>query len=118
MFPQIELLPSIETIVMPKIHSADDLSMVARRITDSIHAIWGSPSQDLKPLGIVASIESARSLFNIGHIASWQSPSGQYGGKLRALLVRLLLRLRSFGDLRTDAEDSLRQKIVRRLAFV
>lgn len=41
-----------------------------------------------EPINIVASIESARALFNIGEIASWKSEFGPLlGGRLTALLV-------------------------------
>jgi hypothetical protein len=73
---------------MPKIHSVEDLNTVARQIDQNIRYVSTSASNEGKSLDIVASIESARALFNIGQIASWQSPSG---GKLRALLVRYLL---------------------------
>lgn len=65
--------------MLPKVHSVEDLETV----TEAMEAIG--------PKGIVnfvASIESARALYNIGTIAAWRSVySPEKGGKLAALLV-------------------------------
>jgi citrate lyase subunit beta-like protein len=76
--------PLVRTLVLPKIHSVRDLHRVSRAIRTS-RARTPTPS----PIRIVASIESARSAWNLGEIASWASEYGpDVGGKLSALLVR------------------------------
>lgn len=66
--------------MLPKIHSAEDLEAV----TDAIEAFGRAKGT----INFVASIESARSLYNIGTIAAWRSVYGtEKGGKLTALLV-------------------------------
>ncbi|KAH8104486.1 Pyruvate/Phosphoenolpyruvate kinase-like domain-containing protein [Cristinia sonorae] len=77
-------LPAITTLILPKIHSVQDLHYVSRKISEIRHTMGSSTKQ---PLNLVASIESARSLFNIGGIASWKSEHGHLlGGKLSSLL--------------------------------
>jgi citrate lyase subunit beta-like protein len=49
----------VETLVLPKVHQPRDLSRIAS------HVLQG------RKLNVIASIESARSLWNIGGIASW-----------------------------------------------
>ncbi|KAJ7065899.1 citrate lyase beta subunit [Mycena belliarum] len=68
--------PAVGSLVLPKVHSADDLHIVSK----AIHAVRGNP------LGLIASIESARALWNIGAIAGWKSDCGKSGGTLTALL--------------------------------
>ncbi|GJE91756.1 citrate lyase beta subunit [Phanerochaete sordida] len=77
------LAPScIRTLVIPKVHSVQELDAVSERV----HAA-NSVQETPNPVNIVASIESARALYNVGQIASWQSRFGpQLGGKLTALL--------------------------------
>ncbi|KZV61508.1 beta subunit of citrate lyase [Peniophora sp. CONT] len=58
------------TLVLPKVHSIDYLDKVAS-IVDSV-----AGSMDT-PIRLVASIESARSLYNIGSIAGWRHSSGK-----------------------------------------
>ncbi|TFK74758.1 beta subunit of citrate lyase [Pluteus cervinus] len=77
--------PLIGTLVLPKIHSAEDL----HRVSHAIHsATRSSPSRvDGIPLKIVSSVESARALWDLGRIASWKSQHGEaLGGVLSALL--------------------------------
>ncbi|KAJ7644283.1 citrate lyase beta subunit [Roridomyces roridus] len=71
---QIVASQSVGSLVLPKVHSAEDLD----RISEAIHAVRGAP------LGLVASIESARAMFNLGSIAAWKSQSGQQ--TLKAIL--------------------------------
>lgn len=52
--------PRVETLVLPKVHSSDDLTEVASHVPNG------------RRLNIIASIESARSLWSIGDIASWK----------------------------------------------
>jgi citrate lyase subunit beta-like protein len=74
---------------MPKIHSAQDLHHVSREIYTAFR-YESSLNPSESPLSIVASIESARSLWGLGDIAAWTSEYGPLGGKLTALLVRFL----------------------------
>ena len=97
--PQIDLLPFVSTILMPKIHSVDDLNTVSQHIEHTLRSA-GSARSTSDPINIVASIESARALFNVGQIASWTPPSGPTSGKLGALLVRptFLPRRQAYSD--------------------
>ncbi|OCH91870.1 citrate lyase beta subunit [Obba rivulosa] len=79
-------LPSIRTLVLPKVHSAVDLHHVSRQIYAHYY-LTATAQPGERPLQLVASIESARSLLNLREIAAWQSEYGSYlGGKLVALL--------------------------------
>ncbi|KAI0279234.1 citrate lyase beta subunit, partial [Russula aff. rugulosa BPL654] len=72
-------IPAVRTLVLPKIHSVEDLETV----TDAMEAIGRAKGI----INFVASIESARALYNIGTIAAWRSVYGpEKGGKLMALL--------------------------------
>ncbi|KAJ3904445.1 citrate lyase beta subunit [Lentinula edodes] len=74
--------PSVQTLILPKIHSAQDLHYVSRHI----HQISQKHPHET-PLRIVPSIESARALWNLGAIASWQSEHGALqGGAVSGLL--------------------------------
>jgi citrate lyase subunit beta-like protein len=75
---QMTLRHQVGALVLPKIHSSQDLHHVSRQI----HLHTKSES----PLHIIASIESARGLWNIGEIAAWKSEYGILGGHLGALL--------------------------------
>ncbi|KAJ3559482.1 hypothetical protein NM688_g318 [Phlebia brevispora] len=79
---------AVRTLILPKIHSAQDLNVVSRQIYSHLQST--SPSvntQRVKPIQLVASIESAQSLYHLGEIAGWQSEFGPLlGGKLVALL--------------------------------
>ncbi|PCH40142.1 citrate lyase beta subunit [Wolfiporia cocos MD-104 SS10] len=78
--------PSIRILVLPKIHSANDLHHVSRKIFTA-SAMNGVRNPTERPLSLVASIESARSLVNLREIASWQS---EYGPSLGVSLSALL----------------------------
>ena len=66
--------------MLPKIDSVEDLETV----TEAMEAI----GRENGIINFVASIESARALYNIGTIAAWRSVYGpEKGGKLAALLV-------------------------------
>jgi citrate lyase subunit beta-like protein len=74
--------PFVRTLVLPKIHSVRDLHHVSNAIRTS-RARTSTPF----PIRIVASVESARSAWNLGDIASWTSDYGaDAGGMLGALL--------------------------------
>ncbi|RDB17841.1 Citrate lyase subunit beta-like protein, mitochondrial [Hypsizygus marmoreus] len=78
---QIASSPAVQTLVLPKIHSPQDLHHVSREI---YLASQKTPRQ--VPLNIVSSVESARASFNLGGIAGWKSEYGMEGGRLTALL--------------------------------
>ena len=66
--------------MLPKIHSVEDLEIV----TDAMEAFGRAKGT----INFVASLESAKALYNIGTIAAWRSVYGtEKGGKLTALLV-------------------------------
>ncbi|KAJ3862349.1 citrate lyase beta subunit [Lentinula novae-zelandiae] len=73
--------PSVRTLILPKIHSAQDLHYVSRHI----HQISQNHPRET-PLRIVPSIESARALWNLGAIAGWQSEHGALQGAVSGLL--------------------------------
>ncbi|KAF8798832.1 P-loop containing nucleoside triphosphate hydrolase protein [Phlegmacium glaucopus] len=79
--PQISQ-SSVQTLILPKIHSPQDLDYVS----DAISSSRGDFSQ--RPiLQIVPSIESARGIWNLGSIAGWKSNHNpQVGGELSAIL--------------------------------
>ncbi|CAE7137015.1 unnamed protein product [Rhizoctonia solani] len=56
--------PHLQGIVMPKIHSAEYLDKVASYVPEG------------RPLSIIASIESARGLWDAGQIAGWKAGQG------------------------------------------
>jgi citrate lyase subunit beta-like protein len=72
-----------------------DLQYVSREIYTSFQSeSFRNPAES--PLHIVASIESARSVWNLGDIAAWKSEHGpELGGTLSALLVYIPLHLHS-----------------------
>jgi citrate lyase subunit beta-like protein len=83
---QVRLSP-IQTLVLPKIHSAKDLDAVSMEICATLQSS-ASSNRRHKPINLVASIESAKSLYNIGEIAGWKSVYGPtLGGQVIALLV-------------------------------
>ena len=83
-------LPCVRTLVLPKIHSAQDLHHVSEEIYMTYRA-HKFRSADEPPVQLIASVESAKAMYNLGEIASWQSTRGSaMGGKLSALLVRSL----------------------------
>ncbi|KLO17277.1 citrate lyase beta subunit [Schizopora paradoxa] len=80
-------IPSVDTLVLPKINSPQDLDVVSKYITHA--TAWSSSSAASRkhPLRIVASIESATALFHVGDIAKWKSKNREEaGGALTALL--------------------------------
>ncbi|CDO70149.1 hypothetical protein BN946_scf184315.g3 [Trametes cinnabarina] len=99
-------LPCIRTLVLPKVHSVQDLNQVSEEI---FLAYKGHRfrAPDGPPVQIVASIESARAMYNLGQIASWQSTYGDaLGGKLAALLV--CVNYKDLDYLRNECEDGRR----------
>ncbi|KAI0311714.1 citrate lyase beta subunit, partial [Amylostereum chailletii] len=76
---QVTRLPSVRTLILPKVHSVDDLHIVSR-------AINASGRSHREPIHLIASVESARSLWGIGDIASWKDEAGDNNTSLTALL--------------------------------
>ncbi|KAI0632174.1 citrate lyase beta subunit [Trametes polyzona] len=100
-------LPCIRTLVLPKIHSAQDLDHVSEEI---FVAYKGHKfrSPDSPPVQIVASIESAKAMYNLGEIAGWQSRYGpELGGKLSALLFAAEDYCADTGIIRTTSRQEL-----------
>ena len=90
--------------MLPKVHSVEDLESV----TDAMEAFGRSQGT----IRLVASIESAKALHNIGGIAAWKSVYGpEKGGELRALLVRFPLAHHSYPSIHSSPH-SLRRKTV------
>ncbi|KAJ7164637.1 Pyruvate/Phosphoenolpyruvate kinase-like domain-containing protein [Mycena crocata] len=77
---------SVGSLVLPKVHSAEDLHYVSSEIHAASRALGGSLETSGTSLGLIASIESARASWNLGTIAAWKSEFGQLGGTLTALL--------------------------------
>ncbi|KAE9405715.1 citrate lyase beta subunit [Gymnopus androsaceus JB14] len=76
--------PSVRTLILPKIHSAQDLHFASRHIQQTYQK--HHPNVET-PLRIVPSIESARALWNLGTIAGWQSEHDTlHGGAISGLL--------------------------------
>ena len=75
-------VPIVQTLVLPKIHSTADLDKVSQTISQCF-----SSRSTKDPIRVVASIESARSLWSIGDIAGWKSREGV--ADVFALLVRV-----------------------------
>ncbi|OSD07167.1 citrate lyase beta subunit [Trametes coccinea BRFM310] len=100
-------LPCIRTLVLPKVHSVQDLHQVSEEI---FLAYKGHKFRDPNdpPVQIVASIESARAMYNLGAIASWQSQYGDaLGGKLAALLFAAEDYCADTGIIRTTSRQEL-----------
>ncbi|KAJ7601102.1 citrate lyase beta subunit [Mycena floridula] len=76
-------IPTVGAIVMPKIHSAEDLEDVSENIRKAALRISRT-----SPIRIILSIESAKAMWNLRDIASWTSKTGSDGGIVTALLVR------------------------------
>ena len=81
--PQISQ-SNVQTLILPKIHSLQDLDYVSDAVAVSGRSFSQSPNLQLVP-----SIESARGIWNLGSIAGWKSSHNpQVGGELSAILVR------------------------------
>ncbi|KAJ6600616.1 citrate lyase beta subunit [Mycena sp. CBHHK59/15] len=76
---QIVPTKNVGSLVLPKVHSAEDLN----HVSSAIHkAVQNSPLS----LQLIASIESAKASWNLGGVAAWRSEHGMIGGTLSALL--------------------------------
>jgi citrate lyase subunit beta-like protein len=69
-------LPGVSALVVPKVHAAEDLQAVSDAI----------PRRGAR-FNIIASIESAKSLWNLGEIASWSLKGSDEAANVSALLV-------------------------------
>jgi len=79
---QIVSQSSVQTLILPKIHSHQDLDYVSDAISSSSRDFSQRPK-----LQIIPSIESARGIWNLGSIAEWKSNHNpQVGGELSAIL--------------------------------
>ncbi|KAF5369391.1 hypothetical protein D9758_002808 [Tetrapyrgos nigripes] len=79
---QILRSSSVQTLILPKIHSGEDLDYVSSSISTALSA-----SSREKPLRIVPSIESAKGLWNLGNIAGWKTKNVSLnGGVVSAVL--------------------------------
>ncbi|KAL0066191.1 hypothetical protein AAF712_006816 [Marasmius tenuissimus] len=75
-------IPAVTTVVLPKVNTKEDLHYASKHIHQ---AYQRNPREN--PLRIVSSVESARSLWNIGDIAGWKSEHGDVeGGVVSGLL--------------------------------
>jgi len=100
-------IPSIRTLVLPKVNSAQDLHHVCREVYSASQMSRIRDPQK-QPLRLVASIESARSLVRLGEIAGWQS---EYGPSLGVSLSALLFAAEDYcadtGIIRTKSRQEL-----------
>ncbi|KAI0766424.1 Pyruvate/Phosphoenolpyruvate kinase-like domain-containing protein [Trametes elegans] len=100
-------LPCIRTLVLPKVHSVQDLDHVSEEIfvtykANKFRDPYGPPVQ------IVASVESAKAMYNLGAIAGWQSRYGPaLGGQLSALLFAAEDYCADTGIIRTSSRQEL-----------
>lgn len=81
--------PAVSTLVLPKIHCAEDLTFVSQamiKVSERTNPPSNVTQHRSEPMRIIPSIESARGLWWIGDIASWKS-GHENGGVLSALLV-------------------------------
>ena len=112
--PQISQ-SNVQTLILPKIHSHQDLDYVA----DAVAVFCPSRGVSQGPnLQIIPSIESARGLWNLGSIAGWKSSHNpQMVGELSAILVRFLYPFYEEGTY-MRAWSSLQPKTVSHLLSV
>ncbi|KAI0712220.1 citrate lyase beta subunit [Earliella scabrosa] len=100
-------LPCIRTLVLPKVHSAQDLHHVSEEIYMAYRA-HKFRSPDGPPVQLVASVESAKAMYNLGEIAAWQSRWGAAtGGTLAALLFAAEDYCADTGIIRTKSRQEL-----------
>jgi len=79
---QIISQSTVQTLILPKIHSHQDLDYVSDAISSSGRDFSQRPN-----LQVVTSIESAQGIWNLGSIAGWKSKHNpQAGGELSAIL--------------------------------
>jgi citrate lyase subunit beta-like protein len=79
-------LPVVGSLVLPKVHTAQDLHHISRAVMTASRI-----THRHFPLQFITSIESARGMWNLGTIAGWKSEYGpELGGRLSALLVGAL----------------------------
>lgn len=77
--------------MLPKIDTVTQLDHVSREIFAAYQSNPDAVNESYGPLQLVASVESAKSLWNLDGICKWKSEYGEMlGGKLGALLVRVI----------------------------
>ncbi|KAG6910701.1 hypothetical protein DXG01_008745 [Tephrocybe rancida] len=94
---------AVHTLILPKIHSAQDLHHVSSAVNSALKR-----TSRATPFNIVPSIESAKASFNLGEIASWKSKAGATtGGRLSALLRfgKVCVNYKDFDYLRDECTD-------------
>ncbi|KAJ7212309.1 citrate lyase beta subunit [Mycena pura] len=89
----------VGSLVLPKVHSADDLDVVSRTLQAASKVASTS-------LELIASIESARALWNLGAIAAWR-PENSLGGTLTTLLFAAEDYCADTGILRSPSRHEL-----------
>ncbi|EEB95075.1 hypothetical protein MPER_06013 [Moniliophthora perniciosa FA553] len=77
-------LPAVQTVVLPKVHSPQDLHYASQYIAQVFQQ---NPRKT--PVRIVSSVESANAMWNLRDIAGWKSEYEQVN--LSGLLVRSTL---------------------------
>jgi hypothetical protein len=103
-------IPSIRIFILPKIDTVTQLDHVSRQIFTAYQSNARAIDESHAPLQLVASVESAKSLWNLNGIGQWKSEYGDtLGGKLGALLVR---GAQISSTAQPNTRPSLRQKIV------
>ncbi|KAL1664234.1 Pyruvate/Phosphoenolpyruvate kinase-like domain-containing protein [Schizophyllum commune] len=94
--------PVVSTLVLPKVNSTKDLNHVSNVIRELTRV---DPGRGLR---LVASIESAQALWNIGSISHWKSEHGPLmGGQLSALLFAAEDFCADTGIIRTHSRREL-----------
>lgn len=74
--------------MLPKIDTVTQLDHISREIFTAYQSNPNTVDEAFGPLQLVASVESAKSLWNLDGICKWKSEYGDtLGGKLGALLV-------------------------------
>jgi citrate lyase subunit beta-like protein len=101
-------IPSIRTFVLPKIDTVTQLDHVSRQIFTAYQSNGRAIDESHAPLQLVASVESAKSLWNLNGIGQWKSEYGDtLGGKLGALLFAAEDYCADTGIIRTPSRTEL-----------
>jgi len=101
-------IPSIRTFVLPKVHTTAELDHVSREIFSAYQSAPNIINENYGPLQLVASIESAKSLWSLDQIARWKSEYGEMlGGNLGALLFAAEDFCADTGVIRTPSRREL-----------
>ncbi|KAI3603037.1 citrate lyase subunit beta [Moniliophthora roreri] len=87
-------LPAVQTVVLPKVHSAQDLHYASRHIAQVFKQ---NPRET--PVRIVSSVESAKAMWNLGEIAGWKSEYEQVEGGILNCADTSIIRTKSRQEL-------------------